>query len=60
MITIVKESNGTIEEYSVVDMRTFRTISTHSTIEEARERKEKEIQKLYKGSGVLGNELPCN
>lgn len=60
MYTIVKESNGIIEEYSVVDMRTFKTLSTHPTIEEARERKEKEIQKLYNGSGVLGNQIPCN
>lgn len=57
IIAIIQEYNGVIKVYAVVDTRDYSTIASYHTIEEARERKEKENRKLYQWGGVLGNEV---
>ncbi len=58
MYTIIKETNGASVEYTVVDMRNYKQVSPiFETKEEANKHLNNLNQKLYKGSGVFGNEI---
>lgn len=58
MYKIIEESNGIDKEFTIIDIREYKQIGKiYKDKEEATKEVERLTMELYKGSGVLGNEL---
>ena len=54
----IEETDGKIFEYTVIDRRSMRSVGKiYNTKEEVRQEVARLTKELYKGSGVLGNEI---